>query len=292
MADPKSEPETPINVGWREVAFNLGWREVAFNSGRHILAQFDDDSVIVYQAYRPAIGHFAAKHGYFGGQFSLSRMSWVKPNFLWMMYRCGWASKEGQEVVLAVRLKRSAFDEILRRAVNSTFVPELYENEAAWKSTVAGSDVRLQWDPDHNPYGAPAERRAIQLGLRGEVLAKYAREWLLGIEDVSEFVRQQSEHARSLFNRLIRPREEIHRVSDPEVAARLGVRRRESQLVRETLLVPWLEMTRPHILSVKSIVGEPDSHVWCGFVSVRSDMDTSNPISRIARMGARLKVTD
>src|SRR6516165_8516790 len=96
-------------------------------SGRHILAQFDEGSVIVYQAYRPAIGHFAAEHGYFGGEFSLSRMSWIKPTFLWMMYRCGWASKEGQEVVLAVRLKRTAFDEILRRAVHSTFAPEVYE---------------------------------------------------------------------------------------------------------------------------------------------------------------------
>ena len=107
------------------------------NSGRHILAQFDDESVIVYQAYRPAIGHFAAKNGFFGGEFSLNRMSWIKPNFLWMMYRCGWASKEGQEVVLAVRLKRAAFDEILRLAVHSSFVPEVYENESAWK--VGGS---------------------------------------------------------------------------------------------------------------------------------------------------------
>ncbi len=193
------------------------------SSGRHILAQFDDNSVIVYQAYRPAIGHFAAKNGFFGGDFSLNRMSWIKPNFLWMMYRCGWASKEGQEVVLAVRLKRSAFDEILRLAVHSSFVPEVYENELAWRSAVASSDVRLQWDPDHDPSGAPVERRAIQLGLRGETLAKYAKEWLLGIEDVSEFVRQQSEHAGSPFDRLITPREEVYPVNDPEVAPRLGV---------------------------------------------------------------------
>src|SRR6516162_6459828 len=120
-------------------------------TGRHIFAQFDEESVIVYQAYRPAIGHFAAQHGYFGGEFSLNRMSWVKSNFLWMMYRCGWASKEGQEVVLAMRLKRSAFDEILRRSVHSTFVREVYETEAAWKEAVARSYVRLQWDPDHDP---------------------------------------------------------------------------------------------------------------------------------------------
>jgi hypothetical protein len=192
-------------------------------TGRHILAQFDDESVVVYQAYRPAIGHFAARNSYFGGEFSLSRMSWIKPNFLWMMYRCGWASKEGQEIVLAVRLKRTAFDEILRRAVHSTFVPEVYESEKAWKEAVARSDVRLQFDPDHNPSGAPIQRRAIQLGLRGEVLAGYAKEWLLDIEDVSDFVREQSEHAKSPYAFLVTPREEVYPVNDSEVAARLGL---------------------------------------------------------------------
>jgi hypothetical protein len=192
-------------------------------SGRHILAQFDDESVIVYQAYKPAIGQFALKNGYFGDGFSLNRMSWIKPNFLWMMYRCGWASKEGQEVVLAVRLRRSAFDEILRLAIHSSFVPDAYENELAWKSAVASSDVRLQWDPDHDPSGASVDRRAIQLGLRGEVLKRYAREWLLGIEDVSEFVREQSQQARSPYERLITPKEEVYPVNDPEVAARMGV---------------------------------------------------------------------
>jgi Domain of unknown function (DUF4291) len=38
--------------------------------GRHILAQFDDDTIIVYQAYRPAIGEYAAKHATFGANFS------------------------------------------------------------------------------------------------------------------------------------------------------------------------------------------------------------------------------
>jgi Domain of unknown function (DUF4291) len=82
--------------------------------GRYILAQFDEEGVIVYQAYRQAIDHFAATHGYFGGDhFSLNRMSWIKPNFLWMMYRSGWGQKEGQEVVLAVKIKRAALDTIL-----------------------------------------------------------------------------------------------------------------------------------------------------------------------------------
>ena len=192
-------------------------------SGRHILAQFDADSVVVYQAYRPEIGHFAARNGYFGGEFKTSRMSWIKPNFLWMMDRSGWGTKEGQEVTLAVRLRRDAFDEILRRAVHSSFVPEVYRTYEAWQQAVAGSDVRLQWDSDHDPAGSPLERRAIQLGLRGEVLAKYAKEWLIGIEDISDFVAEQRANAMTRFHRLVTPKEDVFCVSEPEVARRLGV---------------------------------------------------------------------
>jgi hypothetical protein len=193
------------------------------SSGRHILAQFVAESVVVYQAYRPEIGRFAARHGYFGGGFRLGRMSWIKPNFLWMMYRSGWGTKQGQEVTLAVRLRRDAFDRILSLAVHSTFVPEVYGSEEAWRQAVAGSDVRLQWDPDHGPGGDPLERRAIQLGLRGDVLAGYAGEWLLGVEDVSEFVAEQRANAAAPCERLVTPGEDVYPVSDPDVAGRLGV---------------------------------------------------------------------
>ncbi len=192
--------------------------------GRHILAQFDDDSIVVYQAYRRQIGHFAAKHGYFGGDFKLSRMSWIKPNFLWMMYRSGWGKKEGQEVVLAVRIKRAAFDLILSQAVHSTYVREVYSDQQAWKRALANSDIRLQFDPDHDPFGKPLERRAIQLGLRGEVLAKYAREWIVEIEDVSDFVQQQHQHVeRRELSGLQTPREEAYPVADADVRLRLGL---------------------------------------------------------------------
>ena len=170
-------------------------------SGRHVLAQFDDDAVVVYQAYRPSIGRFAAEHGHFGGGgFSLDRMSWIKPNFLWMMYRCGWATKEGQEVVLAVWLQRAAFDEILSLAVPSSFWDHRYADRAAWQADVTRSDVRLQWDPDHDPHGKPTVRRAVQLGLRGAVLARYARESIRRIEDITPFVREQ--HARVQRDRI------------------------------------------------------------------------------------------
>ena len=191
--------------------------------GRVILAQFDPQSIVVYQAYRPAIGHFAAEHGYFGGPFKMDRMTWIKPNFLWMMYRCGWGVKQDQEVVLAIRLKRSAFDEILAAAVHSSYSP-IYGTREDWQAAVRQSEVRLQWDPDHSPQGGKLERRAVQLGLRGPTVREYAREWILEIEDISEFVAEQRQHALAKDHEsLLTPREAVYPVNDQRVAEKLGL---------------------------------------------------------------------
>ncbi len=107
------------------------------------------------------------------------------------MYRSGWATKPGQEVVLAIWLKRAAFDSILAQAVPSKFIPELYSTKQKWQQAIQNSSVRLQWDPDRTPRGGRLERRAIQLGLRGNVLAAYAKDWILHIENISKLVREQ-----------------------------------------------------------------------------------------------------
>jgi hypothetical protein len=193
-------------------------------SGRHILAQYDDHSIIVYQAYRPSIGCFAAKHGTFGGDFSYSRMSWVKPNFLWMMYRCGWGTKEGQEVILALRMRRDFFEAVLAQAVPSSWHRECFETKEEWSQAVARSSVRLQWDPDHDPFGTKLERRAIQLGLRGAVLEAYGRHELLEVIDLSEFVVEQRTRLRETGVAQLRtPRERVYVPADPAVSRRLGL---------------------------------------------------------------------
>src|ERR1039458_6241141 len=187
-------------------------------AGRRILAQFDADTVVVYQAYRPAIGLFAVENQRFGGEFSFKRMSWIKPNFLWMMYRSGWGTKEGQETTLAVRLRRKTFDEILQRAVHSSYVPEIYPSPEDWKARLADSPVRLQWDPDHDPLGGKQERRAIQLGLAGDVLRQYAADWIVSIEDISGFVAEQRAHTQPhAYANLVTPREEVYPINTPEI---------------------------------------------------------------------------
>ncbi|MFO1484564.1 MAG: DUF4291 domain-containing protein [Verrucomicrobiaceae bacterium] len=192
-------------------------------SGCHILAQFDEESIIVYQAYRPSIARFAVEHQQFGGEFSYSRMSWIKPNFLWMMFRSGWAAKEGQEHILAVRLQRRFFDEVLASAVASTFAASGLSTHEDWQSAVAKSDVRLQWDPDHDPLGHCVERRAVQLGLRGEMLRHYGQDALLGIEDITSFVIEQRDHLSNGFTNLQTPTERVYQPSTAETRLVAGI---------------------------------------------------------------------
>ncbi|WP_431266085.1 DUF4291 domain-containing protein [Roseateles chitinivorans] len=180
--------------------------------GAHVLAHFDDRSIVVYQAYRPSIGRYALAHGRFGGpDYSFDRMSWIKPNFLWMMYRCGWGMKEGQEIVLGLRLRREFFDDVLRQAVASSFAASGMSNRDAWAEAVQRSDVRLQWDPDHAPSGAKLQRRAVQLGLRGKVLRALSEEGLLEVIDMSPFVASQRPWATDESSELVTPVERVYR---------------------------------------------------------------------------------
>jgi hypothetical protein len=204
------EPYLPQNARWP-------------TAGRHILAQFDADSVVVYQAFRPAIAEEAVTLQRFGPSFSLSRMSWIKPNFLWMMFRCGWATKEDQERVLALRLRRAFFERLLRAAVPSTYSEDAWPSEKAWQDAVRRSDVRLQWDPDHGPTGNPVTRRAIQLGLRGPTLAEFAGPALLQVLDVTDLVARERPPATPPFESLHTPSESVFRPEDPATVAALGL---------------------------------------------------------------------
>jgi hypothetical protein len=48
--------------------------------GKHILASFDDDTIVVYQAYNREIATYAAANKKFEGcaSFSPTRMTWIK----------------------------------------------------------------------------------------------------------------------------------------------------------------------------------------------------------------------
>lgn len=166
--------------------------------GMHVVAQYSENTVIVYQAFNPKIAAYAVEHQRFGGEhYRFTRMSWIKPNFLWMMYRCGWASKTAQKAVLAIEISRPHFELILENAVWSSYQANLYGSQENWRTALETSSVRLQWDPDHEPYGGKLQRKAIQLGLRGAILQEFATNWIISIQDITPFVLEQGEKIKA-----------------------------------------------------------------------------------------------
>jgi len=151
-----------------------------------IRAAFSQTTVRVYQAYRAEIANAALAAGKFVPSFSMGRMTWIKPSFNWMMYRCGYATKTGQEVVLGIDITRDGFEWALEHAVLSSYHPSMHLSHEAWQSRLAEAPVRIQWDPERDwRLGAVKDVRAIQIGLSGDAVRRYVNEWVVRLEDVT-----------------------------------------------------------------------------------------------------------
>ncbi|MEV4971700.1 DUF4291 domain-containing protein [Streptomyces scopuliridis] len=142
-------------------------------------------TITVYQAYSPALGLPAARDGRFPAAWKRDRMTWIKPSFLWMMYRCGWGTKEDQTTVLAVEVSREGFEWALSRACLSHYDRALYPDPALWKRELKRSPARVQWDPERDLHHRALPHRSLQLGLSGEAARRYADEWTVSIRDVT-----------------------------------------------------------------------------------------------------------
>jgi hypothetical protein len=194
-------------------------------TGQRIIAHQTDDKIVVYQAYNSNIADYALQTQTLGGvHFSYNRMSWIKPNFLWMMYRCGWATKENQERVLAIWIDKSVFEDILSGAIFSSYQTDYYNDQEAWKQELAQKEVRLQWDPDHDPYGNKLSRRAIQLGMKGNVLKQFGQYKIDLIEDITSFVREQKVFVdKRQLDKLIIPEEEVFQPRNEALYKQFGI---------------------------------------------------------------------
>ncbi|MFD5395656.1 DUF4291 domain-containing protein [Streptomyces sp. NPDC127097] len=157
---------------------------------RRIRALHTGTTVTVYQAYSPALGLPAARDGRFPAAWKRERMTWIKPSFLWMMYRCGWGEKADQETVLAVEIERSGFDWALRHACLSHFDADEHADRGAWRRELKGAPARVQWDPERDLGLRALPYRSLQLGLAGEASRRYADEWTVAIRDVTPLARE------------------------------------------------------------------------------------------------------
>ncbi|WP_340384635.1 DUF4291 domain-containing protein [Streptomyces sp. SS7] len=145
-----------------------------------IRADYDARTIVVYQAYAPAIADAALHAGRFVAPFSFHRMTWIKPSFRWLMHRSNWARKPGQERVLAVRITRAGWEEALSRAVLTTADP----------AAVAQAAVHVQWDPERSPRGAALNHYSIQVGIGRHLIRAFTDDWIVGLTDLTPQIRK------------------------------------------------------------------------------------------------------
>ncbi|MBQ1073148.1 DUF4291 domain-containing protein [Micromonospora sp. C31] len=150
-----------------------------------VRARHTADTVTVYQAYPPEIARPALAAGRFVPPFKRDRMTWIKPSFRWMMYRCGWGAKPGQERVLAVEMSRAGFEWALANSCLSGFDRDRHPDRETWSRRLRASPVRVQWDPERSLRLAPLPHRSLQVGLAGEAVRRYVDEWLVDLTDVT-----------------------------------------------------------------------------------------------------------
>jgi hypothetical protein len=155
---------------------------------QEIRADHDRETIVVYQAYGPQIAVPAVAAQRFVPPFSLGRMTWIKPSFLWLMHRSNWGRKSGQEHTLAVRITRKGWEEALGNAVLTSPDRRVYPDSAAWREEFKRALVHVQWDPEYSIRGAKLEHRSIQVGLSRNIVERYVDEWTVEIRDLSPIV--------------------------------------------------------------------------------------------------------
>jgi hypothetical protein len=153
---------------------------------RQIRAVFDDETIRVYQAFGDDIADAALALGTFASPpFKMERMTWIKPSFLWMMYRAGWGFKDPQQQrILALDISREGFEWALAHSCPSHPEPEMTREE--WTRVKEASPVRVQWDPERDLHFNPLPHRSIQIGLGKAAVELYVKQWIRRIVEVTD----------------------------------------------------------------------------------------------------------
>jgi hypothetical protein len=192
---------------------------------RQIRASFDRSSIVVYQAFNDDIADAAISAQSLVAPFSLNRMTWIKPSFLWLMERSGWATKSNQTRILAIRISREGWEQALAQAALTSFEPSVHASPKTWRTQFESAQVHVQWDPERSIRGKKLEHRAIQVGVSRHLINEYVSTWIQGIEDKTSFadkIRRMRIAGKYSAAKSLLPRETEYPVSS-ELAKNLGI---------------------------------------------------------------------
>lgn len=159
---------------------------------QEIRADYNRETITVYQAYGKNIAVPAIKNNRFEKPFSFNRMTWIKPSYLWLMERSNWGKKSNQDCILGIKIKRDCWEKALSLGVLTNPDNKIYKSGQEWSRLFQNAKVHIQWDPERNIYGGKTQVRSIQVGISRHLIEEYNADWITEITDLTPLTKKIS----------------------------------------------------------------------------------------------------
>jgi len=193
---------------------------------QEIRADYDRQTITVYQAYHKNIALPAIKNNRFEKPFSFNRMTWIKPSYLWLMERSNWANKSNQEYILGIKIKRESWEKALSLGILTHPDKEIYKSGFEWEEKFKNATVHIQWDPERTLKGGKLQERSIQVGISRHLIEEFNTEWVQEIVDLTPLtkkINQLRKLGKYKEAKRLLPKEKVYPVTS-EIETRIGVR--------------------------------------------------------------------
>lgn len=159
-------------------AVSVEGAHTAYEQGRHLLLEYDNEGVFVYQAFNEDIAVWALANQSFGHGFRTDRMTWLKPSFAWLVRRSDLGKRKNQERILRIKIPHELFLDLMSSASDTQDTSQVKSEK----------DVLVQWDPDRDFTGNELPRRTIHMGVRNQESKNYI-DSIISVEDVTDQVK-------------------------------------------------------------------------------------------------------
>jgi hypothetical protein len=176
--------------GYNE-ALNINNDQMTTKSGIfEIRADYNDKEIAVFAEFGSIIAEKAIASQKLLPPFAYDRMTWIKPSFLWLMYRSEWGNKAGMERILKIWIRRQDWDAALTEAILTTPEKHVYDNPKKWRDQLQKARIRVQWDPERDLQNNRLAFKSIQVGITSALSEHFAKKWIVRIEDVTAISKQ------------------------------------------------------------------------------------------------------
>ncbi|AXT56036.1 DUF4291 domain-containing protein [Aquimarina sp. AD1] len=193
---------------------------------QEIRADYDRETITMYQAYGKSIALPAIKNNKFESPFSFNRMTWIKPSYLWLMERSNWGTKSNQEYILGIKINKASWEKALSMGVLTDPDKTIYKSGALWDKEFRNAKVHIQWDPERTLKGAKMQIRSIQVGIGRDLIKEYNEEWIQEINDLTPLtkkIRLLLKDGKYKEAKRLVPGEKTYEVPD-DTKRRIGIR--------------------------------------------------------------------